>query len=77
MDRRRRLLLFVNASELRESGEPEFVNLLRSAGIDSQPEESSPEPEYFMSLRIDSKEPIPPGFVARWAGTTTLFLHCY
>ncbi len=26
------------------------------------------------SPRIDSKEPIPPGCVAWWAGTTTLFL---
>ncbi len=27
-----------------------------------------------MSPRIDSKEPIPPGCVAWWAGITTLFL---
>jgi hypothetical protein len=34
------------------------------------------EPEFlnFRSLRIDSKEPIPPGCVAWRAGTTTLFL---
>jgi hypothetical protein len=36
--------------------EPEFVNLLRSPGI-------------------DSKESIPPAYVAWRAGTTTLFLH--
>jgi hypothetical protein len=38
--------------------------------VDAQSEKRDPD----QSLRIDSKEPIPPGCVAWRAGTTTLFL---